>query len=163
MDETKDERIKLNENFQNKISQLPVLLEELEMRPLMPLFNMENIPNKGVYIIYENGRPVFVGRSDKMRIRIKEHARQSSSHNKAELAFGIAKKIAEQKYIDVNRPRIKLERDPIFADLFASAKERVGRMWVRVIEVEDPITRILFEIYAAITLDTLEYNDFGIE
>ena len=33
-------------------------------------------------------------------------------------------------------------------------------MPVRVIQIDDPITRTLFEVYASLALETKEFNDF---
>ena len=44
--------------------------------------------------------------------------------------------------------------------LFTEAKERVSKMSVRVIPIDDPITQTLFEVYASMALDTMEYNYF---
>jgi hypothetical protein len=52
-----------------------------------------------------------------------------------------------------------LQIAPEFSELFRDAKERVGRMTVRVIEITDPIEQTLFEVYAALALAT-PYNDF---
>lgn len=75
-------------------------------------------------------------------------------------AFNLAKKAARDKGIDVNKPRNRLEKDPTSSGLFVEAKTRVSKMSVKVIEIDDPIIQTLFEVYAAITLKTIEYNDF---
>ena len=56
--------------------------------------------------------------------------------------------------------RGELERVPGFEEAFFIAKGQVAEMQVKVIEIEDQISQELFEIYAALTLNT-EYNDFG--
>ena len=52
-----------------------------------------------------------------------------------------------------------LQNEPAFKDIFQEAKERVGRMNVRVVEISDPIEQTVFELYAALKLGT-PYNDF---
>ena len=61
----------------------------------------------------------------------------------------------------MTRSRKELDKDPAFENLFAAAKERIRRMSVRVIEIDDPVTQTLFEVYASLTLGTQEFNDFG--
>lgn len=62
--------------------------------------------------------------------------------------------------IDIKRARKILEADPDFLKHFKEAKERVTKMNVRWIELKDPIERTLFEIYAALALDTVAFNSF---
>ena len=56
--------------------------------------------------------------------------------------------------------RDQLEADPAFGEFFRKAKERVSRMPVRVIEINNPVIQTLFEVYASLTLGTREFNDF---
>ena len=55
------------------------------------------IPDKGIYVFYESGKPLYVGRSDRMRGSILEHGRPSSLHNSATFAFLLAMKTATYK------------------------------------------------------------------
>lgn len=66
--------------------------------------------------------------------------------------------------------RAGLEKDDEFQLLFKRAKERVGKMQVRFVEVSDHIVQTLTEVAASIELNTLTtgknsnsggYNDFG--
>ncbi|HDS44515.1 MAG TPA: hypothetical protein ENN68_00165 [Methanomicrobia archaeon] len=150
----------MNKEFKKLVDRLPSLLEELVGSPLILWSNLENLPERGIYVFYEDGKPLYVGRTNRMKNRIKQHGWSSSKHNSAPFAFNLAKKIAEEKELDVSKPRAKLEEDPTFANLFSEAKARVSKMSVQVIEVNDPIIQTLFEVYAALALQTLEYNDF---
>lgn len=60
----------------------------------------------------------------------------------------------------MNKSRAELEKDPTFASLFSEAKERVSRMGVRGIEIDNPFIQTLFEVYTTIALKTTEYNVF---
>lgn len=146
--------------FKVLIDKLPVLFETLVNAGLKPWNNLGPLPQNGIYVFYENGRPIYVGRSNRMKDRIKEHGRPSSTHNSAPFAFNLAKKVAKEKDVDVSRRRRELEKDPIFSGLFLKAKERVSRMSVKVIEVDNPVIQTLLEVYAALSLGTTEYNDF---
>ena len=44
-------------------------------------------PQRGVYVLYENGKPIYVGRSNAMRRRIREHGADSSDRHSATFAF----------------------------------------------------------------------------
>ena len=137
-------------------------MKELILCPLSTRENLENIPLNGLYAFYEDEKPVYVGISgqNRMKTRIQEHSRRSSNSNTAPFAFNIAKKEAVNKKIDSSGKREILEREPEFANLFIQAKERVSNMKVRVVEINDPNFRALFEIYAALVLNTMEYNSF---
>jgi hypothetical protein len=135
----------MNLEFKRIVDNLPGLLEQLSNKPLLPWANLTDIPVKGIYVFYEEDSPTYVGRSGKqpMKNRIKQHGCPGSNSNTAPFAFNIAKKNAE------------------FKDLFEQAKERVRRMSVRVIEVDDAVVQTLFEVYAAMSLGTMEYNNFS--
>ena len=150
----------MNDEFRALVDELPGLLERLLNSSLRPRRNLGNLPRRGIYVFFEEGRPIYVGRSNRMKGRIQEHGRPSSTHNSAPFAFNVGKKAAGKKGVDVSEKRAELEKDPTFAPLFSEAKERVSRMWVRVIEIDDPILQTLFEVYACIALRTTEYNDF---
>lgn len=144
---------------QQIIEQMPLLLERLITSPLQPWEDLGSLPKRGIYVFYENGQAIYVGRTNRMRERIKEHGRQRSNHNSAPFAFNLAKEIAEQQGVNVSRQRAILGGGPVFADLFTRAKNRVSQMSVRVIEIEDPIVQTIFEVYASMGLKT-PYNSF---
>jgi hypothetical protein len=56
--------------------------------------------------------------------------------------------------------RITIEADTEFATYFRLAREEIAKMDVQYIQLDDPIERTLFEIYAALTLATDEFNSF---
>lgn len=150
----------MNEQFKEIIDQLPGLLERLVNSPPKPRSNLGSLPQKGIYVFFENEHPIYVGRTNRMKDRIKEHGRPSSTNYSAPFAFNLAKKTAVRKGIDVSKPRIELEKNSTFANLFFEAKEKISRMSVRVIKIDDPITQTLFEVYASVELNT-EFNDFN--
>lgn len=149
----------MNSDFKRIIDQLPILLKKLVKSQPKTRVSLGNLPPKGIYVFYERGNPIYVGRTNRMNDRIKEHGRQKAHHNTAPFAFNLARKDATEKGIDLNRTRDILERDPVFAELFFKAKKRVSQMEVRVIGIESPIDQTLFEVYASMDLKT-EFNDF---
>jgi len=149
----------MNNKFKEIIDQFPELMQQLVDSPLRQRNSLGDIPKKGIYVFYENEKPIYVGRSNRMKDRIQEHGRKSSYHNTATFAFILAKKITNEQGIDIKKNRDALESDSTFSDIFIKQKERVSRMNVRVIEINDPIIQTIFEVYVSMELNT-EYNDF---
>ena len=115
----------------------------------------------GIYCFYENGKPLYVGRTQNLRERVLEHRRPSGDHYTSSFAFNIAKKDFGLDRAR-NTMRSHLEKDPEFARLFVAAKERVRKMSVRFVEIHDPIEQTIFEVCAHMELDTPEdFNNFG--
>ena len=147
---------------------LPVLLNKLtDSNPIVrdSRGRLPMIPEKGIYVFYESGKPLYIGRSDRMRARILEHGRPSSLHNSATFAFLLAMEMATCKGID----RTGITRDDLqtaddFKPLYDQAKERVRNMQVKVVEIDGTVEQSVFEVYAALHLKTTRdhggYNDF---
>ena len=150
---------KVNEEFGKLVNQLPHLLEQLDSSPALHRSKSRRLPKRGVYVFYEGGKALYVGRSNRMKERILQHGRPGARHNSATFAFNLAGEDAREKRIDVSMSRDQLQDDPAFAPLFSDAKQRVSGMSVRGVEIKDPIVQTLFEVYAHIALGT-EYNDF---
>jgi len=151
----------MQDKFGEYIRRMPILLNELKGTPLLNRNELKDIPRSGVYVFYREGNPLYVGRSNRLKERIQEHGRPSSDHYSATLAFSMAK---ERVNFNRNKRRLatrnELEKASGFKKEFFLARKQVAEMQVKVIEIEDQITQALFEIYAALTLNT-KYNDFG--
>ena len=151
----------MQDKFSEYIRRMPILLNELKANPLLNRNELEDIPKSGIYVFYREGKPLYVGRSNRLKGRIQEHGRPSSDHYSATLAFNMAKEKVNYKRNERRlATRNELEKAPGFEKAFFLARKQVAEMQVKVIEIEDQITQALFEIYAALTLNT-EYNDFG--
>ena len=147
---------------------LPVLLDKLtDSSPIVRSSRgrLPMIPEKGIYVFYQSGKPLYVGRSDRMRERILEHGRPSSLHNSATFAFLLAIEMPTCKGIDcagITRDDLQIADD--FKPLYDQAKERVRNMQVKVVQVDDAIEQSMFEVYATLHLKTTRdhggYNDF---
>jgi hypothetical protein len=149
----------MNDKFDEMINQLPLLLEQLVNSPSKNRDTLGTLPQKGIYVFYENEFPIYVGRSNRIKERLLEHSRPSSNHNSATFAFNLAKETAIKKGINVNKKaRVHLETDSDFSNLFSEAKKRVSRMSIKVIKIDDPIIQTIFEVYVSIKFNTL--NDF---
>jgi len=158
-------------SFDDVVKKMPEYLQGLKAcEPFTPdergylRRNGEPLPKiKGVYCLYEGDEPLYVGRTDNIRNRVLAHRRASSGHNQAAFAFNIAKEEFEKEHPrrDISElTREKLAQDSDFAPLFTEAKERVRKMSVRYVKIEDSIEQAVFEVYAHVKLGT-PFNDFS--
>lgn len=140
------------------------LLEKLQEGPTYHGPTLRDLPAKGVYVFYENGKPMYVGRvgqnsKQKIRDRIRQHTIPSSRHNQATFAFKLL-----QEHLGVpigheaERTREELAKGNEGA--FRRQKQRVRDMTVRAVEVTDSEVQALFEYYAIIALNSTRYNSF---
>ena len=138
------------------IRQLPDWLQELGTAPSYLRKGHPSIPKApGIYLFSEAGEPLYVGQTRNLRRRLADHANPSGGHNKATFAFLLARDGAEHKAAET-RPELESRLQHPFAE----AKDRVSRMDVQFIEMDDPIGRTVFEVYAVLHLGTERYNSF---
>jgi len=107
----------------------------------------------GLYVLLEDGRPVYVGISRRVVARLREHL-TGKTHFDASLVYAMARK----KW-DGNGRRGELMKNDAFRKGFSGAQERLAQCKVAFIEVVDPVTLYLFEVYAALELNC-EWNTF---
>jgi len=153
----------MDERFKKLADRMPLLLQSLLEQPLIARddIGVIQVPEKGVYVFFENNKPIYVGRSNRLKKRIKEHSQISSDQYSATLAFRIAKQntlILQKK--GGKQTNEQLMKNSVFREKFEAAKDRIARTRIRFIEVEDQVEQAMFEIYAALVLDT-ELNDFS--
>lgn len=149
------------ERFVVAIGDMARLLSDLEAAPRHKVSEHPAVPNvPGIYLFRDADSPVYVGQSRKLQTRLNQHTGATRGHNQASFAFNLAKREAAKADVDVRRFRSVLEADQRFVPHFAAARASVADMDVQFIEVPDPIVRTLFEIYAALALDTVEFNSF---
>ena len=82
----------MNERFAKLTSTLEGSLKKLmameaEKMTALP----RDMPASGIYVLYEDGEPLYAGRSNRMRARLMEHGRPSAGHNTAPFAFRLAR------------------------------------------------------------------------
>jgi hypothetical protein len=142
------------ERYRRLAQQLPGLLKALCQAPDVRR-TMAPIPAKpGVYLFIEDGRPVYVGQTRNLRRRLSQHGTAWGRHNQATFAFARARQEASLGAETETRSREELESDPRFAAIFRHHRDRVASMPARIIEVDDPELRTVFEVYATIMLGT---------
>ena len=162
-------------SFDDMVGKMPEHLRNLKACELISpdkrgFFPITAPPSEtaGIYCFYENGKPLYVGRTGNLRERVLEHRQQGNGHNIASFAFNIAKidfsEEFKRKYPnkDIDKfGRKKLSKDPDFNAKFTAAKARVRKMSVRFVEIHDSIEQTIFEVYAHMELGTPEeFNNF---
>ena|SRR3990172_3584025 len=152
----------MNESFKKHVEALnPSYSRLLGMEAVCITKLPKEMPTSGVYVLYEDEHPVYVGRSNRMKSRLQEHCRPSSNHNTAPFAFRLAREQTGRVKASYTRKgsRSELEQDPTFKIEFDISKQRVRAMKVRYVEERDPIRQYLLEIYVAMSTEA-KYNDF---
>ncbi len=102
-----------------------------------------------------------MGRTNRLRKRLRGHCIPSSNHFSATFAFRIAREksgFVKATYSTTNS-RASLVNDERFGPEFALAKAHVALMSIRFVEETEPVKQALLEIYVATVLKTL-HNDF---
>jgi len=119
------------------------------------------LPNRGIYLFSEGADHLYVGRTNRMRERLRGHCIPSGSHFTATFAFRIARKTTGRIAASYSKSgsRAELLKEEAFAAAFEAAKRRITSMDLRYVEETDPTRQALLEIYAATVLKT-PYNDF---
>jgi len=153
----------MNERFKKLADRMPLHLQSLlEQSPIsIDDIGITKVPQKGVYVFFEGNKPIYVGRSNRLKKRIKEHSQISSDHYSATLAFRIAKQntsTLQKKERKLTNKQLMNNSD--FVERFKAAKDRIARTEPRFIKIEDQVEQAMFEIYASLALNT-ELNDFG--
>lgn len=108
---------------------------------------------KAVYAFFEGEVARHVGRTRNLQRRIKGHL--ANSHYSASYAFAQARtelgiKTSYRK--GEGRPALFLRPD--FREAFERQLSRLRSMEMRYLEIDDPLTQYLFELYAAMELQT---------
>jgi len=133
----------------------------LAMSPVTTSTLPPDMPESGVYLFSQGDNHLYVGRSNRLRARIRRHGSEASRHNVAAFAFKMARQ-ATGRTIASYKPegsRKNLLLDPVFAKAFLDAKEGIRSMDVRFVREDDQLRQALLEIYVAVVLQT-PYSDF---
>lgn len=141
--------------FWGATEQVRSLMDELTASQELAWHDYLEAPEKGVYVFYESRRPIYVGRSNRMRARIREHGAESSDRYSATFAFRLLR-----MHLDAPAGTAK-EIEEAYREEYRRQRERVRAMTFRAVPIEDQLLQTLFEIYAILELGTYpEYNDF---
>jgi GIY-YIG catalytic domain-containing protein len=128
----------------------------------LELLERDKLPTYGgIYVFYKDDDPIYVGRTDNVRVRIQKHTRKGSKRGNATFAFNLAKRDYEDKYGKEKITRKDLENNEQFIPLFVEKKEYLSDCKYRCIEIANDILQTMFEPYIAYKIGTYpEYNTF---
>jgi hypothetical protein len=138
----------INDQFAKITAQLPDLFAALAgSKPFVEKGAAWQMGKAGLYAFFENGCPVHVGRTRNLQGRLRGHI--SQSHNSASFAF---KRTRRALKMDATyKPegsRAALAKNSVFGPEFQRQIACVKAMQVRFVEVTDPLTQHLLELYA---------------
>jgi predicted GIY-YIG superfamily endonuclease len=108
----------------------------------------------GCYVFLDAGKPLYVGISRSVIKRLIQHLNYDS-HYSASLVYRMA---CEEYPHEMKRDQAM--KDDQFKKTFLSVKARLHKMAVAFIEIENDLEQYLFEVYAAMKLDTGKWNTF---
>jgi hypothetical protein len=148
----------VNEKFRQVVESLQPKLEALlGMAPVHPAPLSAGTPLRGVYLLSEGEKHLYVGRSDKMPTRLRNHC--SGTHKQAAFAFKLARETT-----GLTNPTYKRvgSRDDLmtrveFVAAFQQAQARLRNMDLRYVEEVDALRQCLLEVYVSVALAT-PYN-----
>lgn len=108
----------------------------------------------GLYVFLEADRPIYVGISRHVLARLRQHL-TGDDHFLATLVYSMA-------YAKWGRTarRSELMKNAGFMKQFRAMRDELRGCKVAFIEIDDPVTMYLFEVYAAMKLDTGQWNEF---
>lgn len=151
----------MHDGFRQHIDSLPATMERLLALPPVTCGTLPKVmPARGVYLFCEGNQSLYVGRSNRLRARVRNHGRASATHRQAAFALKLARETTGKKAMYKTEGSAKqLMLDPAFCDAFAAAKACIAKMTVRFVEEVDPVRQCLLEVYVATALGT-PYNDF---
>ena len=107
----------------------------------------------GCYVFVEQGRPRYVGISNTLLFRLRSHLTACNHHNSS-LVYAIANR--ETPLTQYRRTT----RDERYTTPFMAARDRLRACHVAYIHIDNPLVLYIFEAYAAMELDTYEWNSF---
>jgi hypothetical protein len=108
----------------------------------------------GCYVMLENSKPVYVGISRSVLSRLRQHV-TGKSHFDASLVYAVA-----QRKVPTKGHRSKVMEHAGFQAAFSEAQTYLRGLDVAFVEIPNPLELYLFEAYAAMELDTSQWNTF---
>lgn len=146
----------MNRAFQNAVGKMKRLMDKLLASEELRWADYRLAPEKGVYVFYEKGEPIYVGRSNRMRSRIREHGAKGSRRYSATFALKLLEETLPQQ-----RGKTKRDLEENHPGEYSLQKARVRDMTFRAVEIKDQLKQTLFEVYAILEMGTnAKYNDF---
>ena len=155
--------------WETVLDRMATLLRTLRSDVLRNRTALGELPERGIYVFYEHGKPVYVGRTNRIRQRILEHG-SSNPTKAATFAYLLARRELTAKGVTPasisGKPASRITNADVekHPSVIRLARKRISEMQFRVVEVTDAIEQTVFEVYAALQLKTTVqqggYNDF---
>jgi hypothetical protein len=152
----------MHDSFQRYVETLHPSFEKLiSMKPVKIGALPKPLPDKCIYLFSEGSNHLYVGRTRRLRSRLRQHSIAGAQHNQAVFAFRLARELTGQMNATYSAKgsRKALCLEGAFSKAFTDCKSRVRIMDLRFVEETDPLRQALLEIYVSIVLGT-KYNDF---
>jgi hypothetical protein len=152
----------MDPDFAKRIESLEPKLQALvRMKPVTYTTLPRTMPACGIYLFSEGIEHLYIGRTNRMRQRLRGHCVMSANHYSATFAFRIARRTTGRTQASYTKAgsRPELLNDAAFGLAFRDAKCRIALMDLRYVEELDSTCQALLEIYTATVLKT-RYNDF---
>src|SRR5271168_4342543 len=118
----------MNDAFKSYVEALHPKFERLiAMNPLKVATMPKGAPSKAIYLFTENGQHLYVGRTNHLRNRMRQHSIPAAQHNQAVFAFRLAREQTGRTLAAYSSEigRVALSKDPDFAQAFTAAKARI--------------------------------------
>lgn len=154
------EREGVSDEFDEIVASVKKMCAELLTAPKYTIMTLpSHMPAAGIYLFSESGCSLYVGRTNKLRQRLRYHI--GNSHNQATLAFLLARQQTGRVKASYQPKgsRKDLLLDPTFRAAFDGARSRIRRMHVQFVEEPDPVRQTILEVLAALETKAL-HNDF---
>lgn len=111
---------------------------------------------KGIYLFQKNGKPFYAGISKHVIARIIQHVK-----GKNHLSSSLSYKLGAEEYLKQNdKPHTGGRAGLDFQKYAEPAKTKLMNCEVSMFCVENDLELYLFEVYVAMKLKTLYYNEF---
>lgn len=115
----------MNQRFKEHIDSLHPSFQRLMGMPSLKVDELaRDMPTNGIYLFSEGSDHLYVGRSTRLRSRIKGHSLAGATHREAAFAFLLARDATGQTKASYKPEgsRSHLMSDPAFAAAFTEAK-----------------------------------------
>ena len=145
----------MNSIFWQAVDNMKPLMDGLKASEERRWDDYGKAPQNGVYVFYEKGNPIYVGRSNNVRNRIRQHGDDNSDRHSATFAFKLLREALDE-------PKGKAQEiESAHKDEYRRQRERVRSMTYRAVSIPDQLEQTLFEIFTIIEMGTApKYNDF---
>ena len=108
----------------------------------------------GCYVLMDGTKPIYVGISRTVLQRLRQHV-TGQGHNDASLVYRIARKNCE-----ISGSRAEAMKIEKFKQEFKKQQAYLKGLQVAFIAIENPLELYAFEVFAAMALDTSDWNTF---